>query len=427
MADARPESHLNGIHPRVALVQDGARGHYGLAIALNQAGILEVMYTDFFMQPGSVWDRFSPFLKRAKSPAIRRMLDRKVSGLEGVRIESSLLRRLRQDRRRPTFKNDIEFCRWQSADWGQWIAPRLGDPVNILMGFIRNIDPHLCAIARGRGIMTVADQMIAPAAIESREVALQQQRFPAWETLSADILGGFAAIERDTWAHLDAITCPSQYVADGLLECGVPAERIHVVHYPIDEKLFQFVDRAGRSGPVRVGFVGQINLRKGVPYFIEVAKKFSREQVTFTLVGQPFLTDTALAEVRKHVDMVTVPRSAVAAQLASFDLIYFPTTCEGSAYALMEAMASGLPLVTSPNSGTVARHGMEGFLCPYDDVETAASSIEQLVQNPTLRHDMGRAARRRYEQFGLSRYTDELSSLCHRLLGAAKSAATRNP
>jgi len=269
--------------------------------------------------------------------------------------------------------------------------------------------------------------MIAPAVVEKRELELQQSRFPGWEARCASDLDGFIEIENATWPELDAITCPSEYVAEGLVGAGVARERVHVVHYPIDEQHFQFVDRSGRSGPVKVGFVGQINLRKGVPYFVEVAKRFPRDQVQFTLIGTPALTGTAMAEVRKHVDAFPVVRSQVPAQLAGFDLIYFPTTCEGSAYALMEAMATGLPVVTSPNSGTVARHGQEGFLCPYDDLDAAAGYIERLVRDAALRLHMGRAARQRYLEFSLTHYSAALAKLCRQLVLTAKSATGPRP
>src|SRR5215217_5057945 len=84
--------------PRVALVQDGARGHYGLALALHQAGLLDVMFTDFFIKPGGMWDILSPLLTRIGPGGLRRMMDRRAPGLKNVRVEMSLSRRLAQDR-----------------------------------------------------------------------------------------------------------------------------------------------------------------------------------------------------------------------------------------------------------------------------------------------------------------------------------------
>ena len=83
----------------------------------------------------------------------------------------------------------------------------------------------------------------------------------------------------------------------------------------------------------------------------------------------------------------------------------------------MEAMASGLPVVTSPNSGSVARHGQEGFIAPYDDIDALAGYVRQLVENPDRRLEMGRAAREYCGQFNLDYYSLELAAMFHRLVG----------
>jgi len=78
------------------------------------------------------------------------------------------------------------------------------------------------------------------------------------------------------------------------------------------------------------------------------------------MVGPVHLRADVVARYRDVVQVVgPVPRAEVAGWLNRFDMLLFPTTCEGSAGSLMEAMAGGLPVVTSPNSGTVARDGVE--------------------------------------------------------------------
>jgi glycosyltransferase involved in cell wall biosynthesis len=169
---------------------------------------------------------------------------------------------------------------------------------------------------------------------------------------------------------------------------------------------------------VTVGFVGGVGLRKGAPYFFQAAKRFSPDRVKFVMLGGVQLNEKAVSENKGAVEIIPhAPRSEVAAWLAKFDLIYFPTTCEGSAYALMEAMATGLPIVTSPNSGTVARHDKEGYLCPYSDIDAAVGYIEKLASDENLRLDMGRAAAERYRAFDLANYVRQLQTLFRNLIG----------
>jgi len=151
MAEQRPS------HPRVALVQDGARGHYGLALALQRAGMLEVMYTDFFIKKGGLWDRLSPFVRQYARGSLRRLFDRKCDDLDSSRVETNLAMRIRQDRKRKNFSDDSSYFQWIASNIGQWVATRLHGNADILVGFIRHLHPNLCAVAHERGMKTVGD------------------------------------------------------------------------------------------------------------------------------------------------------------------------------------------------------------------------------------------------------------------------------
>src|SRR5439155_23506137 len=128
-----------------------------------------------------------------------------------------------------------------------------------------------------------------------------------------------------------------------------------------------------------------------------------------------------LAAVAKHVGDVQLvgnqSRKEVGAWLNKFDILYFPSTCEGSVGAVMESMICGLPVVCSPNSGSVIRHGVDGFLADYDDLDGAAAHLERLVRDPELRRHVGRAAHERARQFDLNAYSRQFADLFGRLLG----------
>jgi hypothetical protein len=316
-----------------------------------------------------------------------------------------------------------------SQPQAKWLIRRGFGNANLLMGFVRSLHPQLLSHCREKGMVTVADQCIAPASEEMRQGELQQQRWPGWENYTGGTSGLKRAyeMERETWALLDHITCPSDYVREELLKEGIAGEKVSVVNYPVDETLFSFVDRSARRGPMVVGFVGAVCLRKGAPYFMEVALRFDPAKVRFVMVGPVLLNDSAVVKNKGPVEVVgRAPRAEMGRWLEKFDAIFFPSTCEGSAYALMEAMATGLPLVTSPNSGTVARHGQEGFIAAYDDIEAYSGYLKRLSEDPAMRLEMGRAARRRYEDFQLDRYSRDLGQLFRRLMESKNSDPRAN-
>lgn len=411
------------VRPRVALVQDGARGRYALALALQQAGILDRMYTDWFIRRGSLLERCTGLLERFLSSKGRRMLQRRCEQLAGHRVVTNPLMLLRQEMLRRRLNATKSFYAWQSEDVGRWLRRRGLGQANLLAGYIRNLAPALCAYAQEKGLKTVGDQIIAPAAVEMREARIQNERFPGWEPADhSAYYEAMSAFERRTWEHLDAVTCASEYVRQGLIDSGVSAERIRLIHYPSGEHNLPPVDRSGRKGPLTVGFVGAVNLRKGAPYFFQVARRFSPRHVRFVMVGPVGLNPRHVQENQGGVELVGgVGRSEVTKWLEQFDVFFFPSTCEGSALSIMEAMAAGLPVVTSPNSGTVARHGIEGFLAPYDDIDAYAGYLEKLAADEPSRLAMGRAAAARHAECDLANYADGYRRLFEELLNPSRA------
>ena len=81
-----------------------------------------------------------------------------------------------------------------------------------------------------------------------------------------------------------------------------------------------------------------------------------------------------------------------------------------------EAMASGLPMVVTAETGAMARDGREALLVPARDVLALARALEQLRDDPTLRERLGAAARARAHEFTWEQYGRALVALYDRLL-----------
>jgi glycosyltransferase involved in cell wall biosynthesis len=263
--------------------------------------------------------------------------------------------------------------------------------------------------------------MIAPAAVEEREHRGQAERWPGWESTNA--LLSVCDLERETWAACDHLTAPSDYVRDGLISEGIDPDRISVLPYPVASDWFQPVDRSGRTGRLTVGFVGSVNLRKGAPYFFEVARRL-QDQIRFVMVGPIHLNSNVLAQQKGLVEVMgPQPRETVARLLDRFDILFFPSTCEGSAGSVMEAMMAGLPIVCSPNTGSVVRDGIDGFIVPYDDTVRAAECLMALARDPDRRLAMGSSARTRAMSFDIDCYSRMWVSTFERLAVQSQAPA----
>ncbi len=79
-------------------------------------------------------------------------------------------------------------------------------------------------------------------------------------------------------------------------------------------------------------------------------------------------------------------------------------------------MSRGLPIVTTPNSGSPVRDGVEGFVRAYDDVDGFHEAIMRLDDDRDLLLEMGNAARRRVLEFSIERYQTQLADHFRQLL-----------
>lgn len=404
--------------PRVTVVQDGSRLHYGLPLALAHSGILETVHTDWFVRPRSAEAALARLMHRFGGVTGRRLAARRCTGLDDSRVVAagwpSLWARLREGR---TELPEAIFVRRSQAIARQVLADGWRD-ANVLAGFIRNVDPALAEAAQHDGLAVVLDQMIAPIAVERCEEEHQAERWPEWRSPQhRDGAGIMRDIEIRSWAAASHITCASEYVRDGLVAQGLDSDGISVIPYPVDAAALRYRDRRDRRGPIVVGFVGAVSLRKGAPTFLEIARAFDPELVRFVMVG-PATVDPALIERRRgRVEIIgAVPRAEVRDWLNCFDLFLFPSACEGSAGAVLEAMATGLPVVTTPNSGTPVRDGVDGYVLGCDDIDGMIRRVAELARDEDLRFRMGQAARRRVEGLSVERYGEAWHDLLRRVL-----------
>jgi glycosyltransferase involved in cell wall biosynthesis len=118
-----------------------------------------------------------------------------------------------------------------------------------------------------------------------------------------------------------------------------------------------------------------------------------------------------------------VDRSSVARLLAEADMLVLPSRDEGLPLVLIEAMAAGIPTITSSGVGAipeVVAHGETGLLVPPGDVAALGRAIETLASNGTLRRRMGDAARLRCERnYSLASWSEGLE----RVLSGAGAGA----
>jgi glycosyltransferase involved in cell wall biosynthesis len=216
-------------------------------------------------------------------------------------------------------------------------------------------------------------------------------------------------------ARAGVVVAISDELASSYLEAGLPEDRLVRIPNGVDVARFHPVDPPGRrrlrealglplDAPIAI-FVGIVNPRKGVDRLLDAwpAVEARHPEATLVLVGPlPDATSDAtvafVGQLRALTDQLRIQlagqQADVQRYLQAADLFVLPSRVEGLPNALLEAMACGLPVVSSPLSGVseVIQHGTNGLLL-VDEFKVLSHTICHLLENPRLTEQLGRAAR----------------------------------
>jgi glycosyltransferase involved in cell wall biosynthesis len=187
----------------------------------------------------------------------------------------------------------------------------------------------------------------------------------------------------------------SSFVRDSFTALGYDARKIAVTPYGVDTTRFAPRPSPRRDGVFRVLYVGQIGQRKGMSYLLRGYEMFRRSDCELHVVGN-YVPGHEVYLPYAHLYRHTPNRLQweLPAVFHDADVFVFPSLIEGMPLVVLEAMACGLPVITTRNGpGDIVRDGVDGFFVAIRDPEAIAQRLEQLYSDPTLREEMGRNAR----------------------------------
>lgn len=193
----------------------------------------------------------------------------------------------------------------------------------------------------------------------------------------------------------------SEFTRDTFLSQGLPAEKLLVIPPGVDTVRLRPPGSPRPKRPFRVVFVGAIGVRKGVRYLLDAWSELALRDAELVLVGTVQDDIRPLLERRRGVGGVRIAGFTrdLVRMYQEGSVFVFPSLSEGSAKVTHEAMACGMPVIVTPNAGSVARDREDGFLIPPRDLEALKEKLLTLYEDQEMRERMGQNARRRIEGF----------------------------
>jgi glycosyltransferase involved in cell wall biosynthesis len=268
--------------------------------------------------------------------------------------------------------------------------------------------------ARKRGLTCFYDLPIAYWETVRKLLEEESARLPEWEPTLVGTRDSREKLARKTeeLALADVVICPSLFVLESLpasvrrekeclvAEFGSPPRRPEAARHS-----------AAASDKLRVLFAGSMTQRKGLADVFAAMKLLKRKDVELIVMGSPIAPmDFYRSHYRDFTYMSTRPHHEVLELMQSCDILVLPSIAEGRALVQQEALANGLPLIVTENTGgeDLIVPGETGFLVPIRRPDEIAAKIDWLAEHRERLPAMRLAAIKKAGEYPWQRYTDRI-------------------
>jgi glycosyltransferase involved in cell wall biosynthesis len=252
--------------------------------------------------------------------------------------------------------------------------------------------------------------------------ALVSEEYRRWKYPAPALDRRLVDRQLEEYEEAQYIAVPSRFVHESFVAHGISPERLLLIPYGADCGLFSPGAPAGR--PFRIVAVG-VSLRKGTPYLLEAASRLGIGTPHARIDMEVWLAGSVAPDVAGVLRDASVPVRRLGAlshpELANVyrtaSVFVLPSIEEGMALSVLEAMASGLPVIVTPNTGVtdILEHGREGLVVPPRDAAALAQAILELYENEPKRREMGEAASQTARRWTWDSYGDRVASAYARL------------
>lgn len=364
--------------------QVGAREHYAVPRALLQAGQLVQLITDAWVPARSVIHRLpSPFVASLKERFHADLTQTSIRAFTGSLIRFELSQRIQKISgwERTIARN--EWFQHKAIQSLVAIAPFLKSRPTLFAYSYAALE--LFRFAKAQGWRTILGQ-IDPGLAEEQLVLEEHTKHPTYQSTWQPAPPHYWIKWQEEYSLADQIVVNSLWSSQALQKVGIPKQKIDIVPlaYQPPKSARDFVrtypTTFSDQRPLRVLFLGQVILRKGIVALLEAAEMLHGRPIEFWIVGAQEIAKPQ-SHVRIHwID--AVPRSVTAQYYQLADVFLFPTLSDGFGLTQLEAQAWKLPVIASKYCGDVVTDQLNGLRLQNVTGETISNVLQFCLNHP---------------------------------------------
>jgi len=225
--------------------------------------------------------------------------------------------------------------------------------------------------------------------------------------------------ELESFERADYFIVPSIFAKETMLAEGIPERRIFLNPFGVDLRFFSpSIQREKNMNAIDYLFVADMTILKGIQYLLKAWQQLTigHQMKDAKLIVCGRVAGTTKSMIQRDYSgirnvMFTGHVRDVRLFYQSASVFVFPSLLEGMARVTLEAMASGLPVITTPNTGSVVRDEKDGFIVPIRDVGALMEKMLHFYSNPDQIKRMGENARKQAEKYSWDSYSERIAEI----------------
>ena len=223
-------------------------------------------------------------------------------------------------------------------------------------------------------------------------------------------------VEKEEYELADHIMVPSEFAKDSFVKKGFDPSKISKVPYGVNLSLFNSeLNKQKKNSKFRIIYTGMISVRKGIIYLLEAFSELNLNNAELVIIGK--IESGLKKKILKYFDNKNIVyhpsknQSELAKYYSNSDLFITCSLEEGLAMVQMQAMASGLAIICTENSGgkELIKENYNGYIIEVRNVDALKEKILYLYNNRDQLYEMGKNSQNKArESFSWNKYGYEV-------------------